>query len=68
VGKTRAVRLSDEESRRVDQFIKLNPFFDFSSLVRTALMEFIAAPRLQIRPLAPNNESKSKPKTRTTHD
>lgn len=51
MSKTHTVRLSDADCKSIDEFLTLNPFFDFSSLARTAIVEFIKAPTLQIQPI-----------------
>ena len=51
MGKTRAIRLSDEESNQIEEFLNLNPFLDFSNLARTAIMQFIRDPQVQIKPI-----------------
>ena len=45
---TKAIRLSHEEWERIAKFLKQNPFFDFSSLARTAIHEFVRNPKLVI--------------------
>ena len=48
---TKAVRLSDEEMKRIERFLEQNPFFDFSTLARLAIAGFMESPTVQIRPL-----------------
>ncbi len=48
---TRTVRFKKEEADLIGRFLKENPIFDFSSLARTALLEFIKNPILKIRPV-----------------
>ena len=51
MGKSRAVRLSDEEEQLIQDFLSLNPALDFSTLIRMALRQFVRDPQLAIRPL-----------------
>lgn len=53
--KTRAIRLSSEDNQKIEQFLKLNPFFDFSSLARLSLLSFIEKPHLLLKPLENQN-------------
>jgi len=45
---TKALRLSQDEWRAIEQFLKANPLFDFSSLARTALFAFIENPKITL--------------------
>ena len=45
---TKAVRFSDNEEKLINSFIEQNPFFDFSSLARIAILKFIERPDLKI--------------------
>lgn len=49
---TRTVRFKPEELKLIEEFLEKNPFFDFSSLTRTALTGFIHNPQLVVRPVA----------------
>lgn len=49
--KTRAIRLSEKEDKLINDFLKKNPFFDFSSLARTAIASFIENPTLKVKPI-----------------
>jgi hypothetical protein len=53
MSKTRAIRLTDQEDKLIEEFLKKNPFFDFSGLARTAILNFIQQPSVQIRPIKP---------------
>ncbi len=44
----RTLRLKPEEAARIDAFLARNPFFDFSSLARIAIEQFIRNPRLDV--------------------
>ncbi len=47
--KTRAIRFSKEEESKIEEFLQKNSFFDFSSLARTAIMNFVKAPTVSIQ-------------------
>ena len=49
MGKTvRTVRFDEDESAKIEEFLKRNPLFDFSSLARTAIVRFIHNPDVKI--------------------
>jgi len=51
MSKTRAIRFSDAEEKLLNEFLEANPFFDFSSLARFAIMRFIKEPKMELRPI-----------------
>ena len=44
--KIKAVRFSDDETSKIDKFLKANPGLDFSTLVRMAVFQMIKEPKL----------------------
>ncbi len=60
--KTRAIRLSENEDKLIEEFLKRNPFFDFSSLARAAILNFIENPQLNITPIKNNKKIKNEVK------
>ncbi len=54
---TKAIRLSEDEHRKITRFLTKNPFFDFSTLARTAIKSFIEAPTITIRPVSETNDA-----------
>jgi hypothetical protein len=52
VSKTRAIRFSEMEDLKIIEFLERNTFFDFSTLSRLAILEFIQNPRLTIIPVS----------------
>jgi hypothetical protein len=48
MSKIRAVRLSPEEEKLVQSFLQKNPLFDFTTLVRAALREFMRRPQMNL--------------------
>ena len=59
MSKTRAIRLSPAEEAKIQKFLALNPFFDFSSLARLAILKFVENPELHITPLLPAKSRKN---------
>jgi hypothetical protein len=51
MSKSRAIRIPDNEDRQIEEFLKGNPFFDFSTLARMAILEFIKNPKITVRPV-----------------
>jgi hypothetical protein len=48
---SRTVRFKLGDLDLIDEFLDKNPLFDFSTLTRVALLEFIKNPTLEIRPV-----------------
>lgn len=48
MSKTKAIRLSDGEEKLIEEFLRINPIFEFSSLARTAILSFIQDPKMRI--------------------
>ena len=46
---SRTVRFKREEVDLIERFLEVNPFFDFSSLTRVALTQFIQDPKLPLK-------------------
>ena len=46
---TRTVRFKKEEGDLIDEFLRRNPFLDFSTLARLSIARFIDNPELKIR-------------------
>ena len=49
--KARAVRFSDQEEKEIQEFLKMNPLLDFSTLARMAISQFMKSPKFEITPL-----------------
>ena len=60
MSKTKAIRLSKDEEKLINEFLAKNPFFDFSSLTRMALLQFIQNPQISLQPVTTKNKSRSK--------
>lgn len=51
--KSRTVRFGEKEAQRIEAFLRKNPFLDFSTLTRLAIARFIENPKLDLRPVPP---------------
>jgi hypothetical protein len=49
---TRNLRLKKIESKLIDEFLEMNPLFDFSSLARHAILQFIRNPELELKSIS----------------
>lgn len=47
---TKAVRFSEQEDKAIKEFLAKNPFLDFSTLARMAILNFIENPNLNLKP------------------
>jgi len=64
MSKVRAVRLPPAEDKQIQEFLRRNPFFDFSTMTRLALMQFIENPELTLKPV---KKEKPASKRRESH-
>lgn len=57
---TKAVRFNEKEDKAIKDFLEKNPYFDFSTLARMAIINFIEKPELRLKPssLDTNEEKK----------
>lgn len=55
---TRAIRFNDKEEKAIKDFLEKNPYFDFSTVARMAIISFIENPELKLVPTLLNSESK----------
>lgn len=58
MAKTRAIRFSDQEEKQIQEFLKQNPFFDFSNLARAAIIKFIENPSIELKSVRLKNQAK----------
>ena len=54
---TRAVRFSEEENKAIKKFLENNQFFDFSTIARMAILNFIENPQIELTPSTVKKES-----------
>lgn len=47
---TKAIRFNEKEDKAIKDFLEKNPYFDFSTLARIAIINFIEKPELRLRP------------------
>lgn len=47
---SRAVRFSEQENEAIKKFLESNPFFDFSTIARMAILKFIENPQIELKP------------------
>lgn len=57
---TKAIRISDEEDKAIREFLKNNPFFDFSTIARMAILQFIENPTVKLKPSKIESKNSSK--------
>jgi hypothetical protein len=46
MAKVRGVRFTKQEEALIEEFLRKNTFFDFSTLAKVAILDFIKAPQL----------------------
>lgn len=54
---SRAVRFSESENEAIKKFLEDNPFFDFSTIARMAILKFIENPQIELTPSIIKKES-----------
>lgn len=55
---TKAVRFNEKEEEAIRDFLLQNPYFDFSTLARIAIVNFIKNPDLKLIPIKPETSDK----------
>ena len=48
---TKAVRFSESEEKSIIEFLEKNPFLDFSTIARLAILNFIKNPEIKLIPV-----------------
>lgn len=56
---TKAIRFSEKEDKAIKQFIENNPYFDFSTIARMAILKFIENPQIDLKPAKIEKEEKT---------
>ena len=46
MARVRGVRFTVQEEALIEEFLKKNPFFDFSTLAKVAILEFVRKPNI----------------------
>lgn len=54
---TKAVRFNDKEENAIKDFLHKNPYFDFSTLARMAIINFIEKPELKLKAISLNSDA-----------
>lgn len=57
---TKAVRFSEKEDKAIKEFLKNNPYFDFSTIARIAILNFIENPSLKLKPAKMKKEAEKR--------
>lgn len=60
MAKVRGVRFTEKEEVLIEEFLRKNPFFDFSTLAKVAILEFIKKPELNFTPVGPKTKKEAK--------
>lgn len=56
---TKAIRFSEKEDKAIKEFLKKNPYFDFSTIARMAILKFIENPHIELTPTIIKKESEN---------
>lgn len=48
VAKVRGVRFSEKEEALIEEFLRKNQYFDFSTLAKISILEFIKRPEISL--------------------
>lgn len=57
---TKAVRFSNKENKAIKDFLEQNPYFDFSTLARMAILNFIENPSITLKPAKFENKNEKR--------
>jgi hypothetical protein len=49
MAKVRGVRFSSKEDALIEEFLRLNPMLDFSTLAKVSILEFIKKPLINLQ-------------------
>ena len=61
MSKTRAIRFNVEEEKMISAFLKANPVFDFSTLTRVAIRQFVENPKIELKKVKQKSTSNVRP-------
>lgn len=53
---TKAIRFSENENDAIKSFLAKNPFFDFSTIARLAILNFIENPEIHLKAISIKKE------------
>ncbi|MGZ6441023.1 MAG: hypothetical protein ACXWRA_05490 [Pseudobdellovibrionaceae bacterium] len=51
MAKVRGVRFTEQEEALIEEFLRKNQFFDFSTLAKVAILEFVRNPEINFTPV-----------------
>jgi hypothetical protein len=51
MAKVRGVRFTEHEEKLIEEFLHKNNFFDFSTLAKVAILDFVKKPKLEFTPV-----------------
>lgn len=57
---TKAVRFNENEEEAIKDFLSKNPYLDFSTIARIAILNFIKNPDLKLIPIKPETTDKTR--------
>lgn len=60
MAKVRGVRFTNQEEVLIEEFLKKNSFFDFTTLAKVAILEFIKKPQLIFTPVESSQKKGAK--------
>lgn len=60
MAKVRGVRFTDREEVLIEEFLRKNSFFDFTTLAKVAILEFIKKPQLSFTPVSTKERKEAK--------
>ncbi len=60
MAKVRGVRFSEAEEEMIEEFLRKNPFFDFSTLAKISILDFIRKPEINLTPIAIKSKKEAK--------
>jgi len=64
---TKAIRFSEKEEKMINSFLQENPYFDFSTLGRMAILSFVQNPKIEFKAIKrPKNSATTNKTSRTT--
>ncbi len=60
MAKVRGVRFTEQEEALIEEFLHKNPFFDFSTLAKVAILEFVKKPELNFTAVSKKSKKEVK--------
>jgi hypothetical protein len=49
MGKVRGVRFTVKEDALIEEFLRINPMIDFSTLAKISILDFVKRPQINLR-------------------